>query len=236
MGHKETSVNSPGNCVVLVPVQGSIEPECERGLAELERRGYPVWRVHGYAAIDQGRNQMATDALRKGFTETMWIDADIAFDPDDVEQLRRHHLPITSAIYPKKGKRELASHVLPGTEKIVFGRDGGLLEILYAATGFLHIRREAYETIQERLCLPTCNASFSQPMVPYFQPLILDHPERGPWYLAEDFSFCQRAREAGLTIYADTTIRLKHIGKFGFTWEEAGSVPTRYATYSYRLR
>ena len=43
-------------CVVLVPVGGTIDPDCEKGLRELERRGYPVWRVRGYAAIDAARN------------------------------------------------------------------------------------------------------------------------------------------------------------------------------------
>jgi len=65
----------PSQCVILVPVASSIEPGCEEPLRELERRGYPVWRVRGFAAIDQGRNQMVTDALRQGFQETMWIDA-----------------------------------------------------------------------------------------------------------------------------------------------------------------
>ena len=83
----------PKRCVVLVPFTSSIVNECEEALRELERRGYPVRRVGGYAAIDQGRNQMATDALVEGFEETLWIDSDIAFRPDDVEVLRRHAAP-----------------------------------------------------------------------------------------------------------------------------------------------
>lgn len=231
----ESSFDSPAHCVVLVPVGGHIEPGCERGLADLEKRGYTVRRVRGYAAIDQGRNQMATDALQDGYTETMWIDSDIEFTVDDVERLRRHQLPICSAIYPQKGKRSIASHVMPGTQQILFGDGGGLLEILYAATGFLHVRKAAYETIQQRLALPTCNASFGSPMIPFFQPMIIDNTSRGPWYLAEDFSFSERARQSGLKIFADTTIRLKHIGSYGYTWEDAGADPTRYATYTYHL-
>ena len=103
--------------------------------------GYVVRRVEGYSAIDQARNQLASDALRDGFAETLWIDSDVGFDPDDVEKLRRHGLPITCGIYPKKGQRELAMHVLPGTQRFQFGVQGGLHEILYAAAGFLHIRR-----------------------------------------------------------------------------------------------
>jgi hypothetical protein len=40
-----------------------------------------VRRVGGYAAIDQGRNQMATDVLLDGYEETMWIAACPPYPP-----------------------------------------------------------------------------------------------------------------------------------------------------------
>ena len=110
----------PRRCVILVPFSSTIIPPCERALEELERRGYDVRRVGGYAAIDQGRNQMATDALLDGYEETMWIDADVGFHPDSVERLRSHALPMVCGIYPQKAKRALACHVLPGAPSITF--------------------------------------------------------------------------------------------------------------------
>ena len=80
----------PSRCIVLVPVAGHIESECERALVALEKRGYVVRRVAGYAAIDQGRSQMATDALAQGFDELMWIDSDVAFDPDERSEVELH--------------------------------------------------------------------------------------------------------------------------------------------------
>jgi phage replication-related protein YjqB (UPF0714/DUF867 family) len=65
-------------CVVLVPVGGAIDPGCEDALRELKRRGYAVWCVRGYSAVDAARNQMASDAFAQGFDELMWIDAVIA--------------------------------------------------------------------------------------------------------------------------------------------------------------
>ena len=53
------------SCVILTPVSNSIEPAVDDALKELEKRGYPVWRVRGYSAIDQGRNQLATDAMEQ---------------------------------------------------------------------------------------------------------------------------------------------------------------------------
>ena len=70
-------------CVILVPIGGAIEPDCDDALRQLERRSHPVWRVRGYAAIDAARNQMATDALAQGFDELMWIDSDVVFGVKD---------------------------------------------------------------------------------------------------------------------------------------------------------
>jgi len=221
-------------CVILVPFLGSIHQECDSALKELERRGYEVRRVGGYAAIDQGRNQMVTDSLRDGFEETLWIDSDIGFEPDAVERLRSHKLPIVAGIYPQKGKRELACHVLPGTPGVVFGQQGGLVELLYAGTGFLLVRREVYLKVQQALQLPMCNERFGQRLIPFFQPLV--HPiDDGHWYLAEDYAFCQRARDAGFRIFADTSIRLWHIGTYRYGWEDAGIEPQRYGTFTLHL-
>jgi hypothetical protein len=190
--------------------------------------------VGGYAAIDQGRSQMATDALIDGYEETMWVDSDVEFHPDSVDRLRSHGLPITCGIYPQKGKRAIASHVMPGTRKLVLGQGGGLTEILYAAGGFLHVRREVYLTMQRELLLPMCNERFRSPMVPFFHSMLYPCDD-GHWYLAEDFAFCQRARACGYKIMADTTIRLWHIGTQAYGWEDAGQESVRYETYVINL-
>jgi hypothetical protein len=165
---------SPADCLVLVPLYGPLAPRCEDGLRELERRGYTVRRVRGFSAVDQGRNQMASDALHSGVAETMWIDPDIGFEADDVERLRGHGLPLVAGIYPQPGSRSLACHLLPGTKKLTFGQQGGLVEIDHAAAGFLHVRREVYETIRERLALPLCNARFGRGVWPFFMPIAVE--------------------------------------------------------------
>jgi len=221
-------------CHILVPVAERIEPDCEKALRELERRGYRVSRVSGYKQIDLARNQMASDALAAGCEETLWIDADTGFHPDAIEQLRSHDLSLVCGIYPKKNKRELAIHALPGTSEIVFGKGGGLIEVLYGPTGFLRVRREVYETLRRQLALPECLADTGRTLVPYFAPLIRPDGD-AQWYLADDFAFCERARQCGYKIMADTTIRLWHIGNRQFGWEDAGSDIPRYGTYRFQL-
>lgn len=223
---RELPSNHPKKCVVLVPTHEQIPVACDLALIELERRGYIVRRLPGFAAIDQARNVLASEALIDGFEETMWIDSDIEFDPDDIEKLRQHELPIVSGVYAKKGRRAIASHLLPDTDSLNFGEQGGLHEIMYAATGFLHVRREVYERIQLHLNLPICNELFDERVIPFFWPLIRKATV-GQWYLPEDYAFSERARLAGYKIIADTTIRLWHLGTYQYGWEDVGRKPDR---------
>jgi hypothetical protein len=114
---------------------------------------------------------------------------------------------------------------------MVFGKDGGLTEILYAGAGFLLVRREVYMTVQQRLQLPMCNERFKIPLIPFFHPM-LRPCEEGHWYLAEDYAFCERARQCGFKIMADTTIRLWHIGNHAYGWEDAGMDRERFETFT----
>jgi hypothetical protein len=221
-------------CAILVPVADRIEPACETSLRELERRGYAVFRVHGYKQIDLARCQMASDALAAGCEETLWIDADTAFHADAVDQLRRHDLPIVCGIYAKKSKRELAIHALGGTSDIHFGKGGGLIEIQYAPTGFLLVRRGVYDKMREQLALPQCRADTGRTLVPYYAPHLRPDGD-GWWYLADDFAFCERARQCGYKIMADTTIRLFHIGSYAYGWEDAGRRVARFGSYKFHL-
>jgi hypothetical protein len=224
----------PTRCVILMPVGGAIDPGCDDALRELERRGYPVRRVRGYAAIDAARNQMASDALAQGFDELLWIDADIVFDPDDVDKLRRHDLPLVCGIYPKKSRRQLACSLLPNTRQVQFGVKGGLIEILYCGFGFVLTRRSVYETIQRQLNLPLCNQRFNSTLVPYFATMVAGQDAQA-WYLGEDYAFCERARQCGFRVMADTSIRLWHVGSYRFGWEDAGRPVERYHNFTFHV-
>ncbi|MDA0835554.1 MAG: hypothetical protein O2955_06425 [Planctomycetota bacterium] len=227
-------IADPAKCLILVPVGHHIEPACDQALQVLAHRGYPVRRVYGHAAIDQGRSQMATDALAEGFEELMWIDADVLFHPDDVDRLRSHSEPFVCGVYPKKGQRALAANVMSGTDEIVFGPAGGLVKLSHVGFGFVLTHRIVYEAVQQKCDLPLCNQMFDKPIVPYFLPL-LQPTDKGPWYLGEDYAFCQRAHNCGFCIVADTTIRLWHIGSYRYGWEDAGLELDRYTNFSFRF-
>jgi len=60
-------------------------------------------------------------------------------------------------------------------------------------------------------------------------------PTAGHWYLAEDHAFCHRARLCGFPIIADTTIRLWHVGDYGYSWEDAGIDRQRYEDFDFQF-
>jgi hypothetical protein len=224
----------PAKCAVLIPSAGAIDLGCEAALRELERRGYVVRRASGSVSIDQVRSQLASNALADGFEALMWIDSDVRFDPSSVDLLRAHDKDIVCGIYPKKGPRALASNLDPATDEVVFGKGGGLVRIAYAATGFLYTRRKVYEDVREKHALPLCNQRDKRPFYPFFLPMVVPDGD-GHWYMGEDFAFCERARRAGHEVWADTSIRLWHVGSYAYGWEDAGSEMKRFASYRFQV-
>ena len=183
------------------------------------RRGYTVQWAVGLSAIDFGRCLLASEALADGFDEILWIDSDIGFNPDDIEKLRSHNLPIVSGTYAKKNGKEF-SCAFQETGKplqVHFGTEGGLIEIQYAPFGFILTRREVFEKIALMPDMKPCNQRFGKPITPYFQPVPIQDGD-GLWYLPEDYAFCHRARQCGYKIMADTSIPLRHVGSYEYSW------------------
>ena len=109
-------------CVILVPASRHIEPHCEYSLRQLEAQGYIVRRLYGFAQVDVARNRLASEAIADGFEELMWIDSDIAFEPQSVQRLRSHGLPIVCGLYPKKAREGV---VLPVPARSEIDHPGG---------------------------------------------------------------------------------------------------------------
>lgn len=233
--------------MVIVPVGHHVEPQTETGLRELERRGYVVWRIYGYSAIDFARSNLATRALAQGFAETLWIDSDIVFSPDEVDRLRssvttedaerypKGELPgVITGIYSKKGTREITVEVGDNCPLIIFGEGGSVIRVKYAPGGMLLVRRWVYEEVQSRLRLPLCESTQPCGIIPFFLPMIISEGNAFKYY-CEDFAFCHRVRECGIPIWADTRMRLFHIGSYPYGWEDAGKPVERYSTYRFQV-
>jgi hypothetical protein len=225
-----------GELVALVPHLNGIEGECEQGLGQLEAEGVRIWRRGGCSAIDVARNEMMSDALHDGFQAMLFIDSDIGFEPADALRLFARPEPVISGVYAKKGMREMASAFGEGVKEVLFGPDvEAPYPLKYAATGFLRVKANVLRRMIAELKLPLCNTAWGRGLWPFFQPLVAPQEGDRYHYLGEDWAFSYRLRQIGITPLADTSIRLWHWGRYGYSWEEAGSSATRYRSYSYRL-
>jgi hypothetical protein len=212
---------NPADCAVLVPVARDIEPETQEALSELQARGYVVRILRGGSQVDLVRSAMASKAVQDGFAETLWIDSDVMFNPDDVERIRLHGKPITAGLYVKKTLAGFACKFKPAQDGMTFGVGGGLVELEYAGMGFTHVRREVYEAVARVCDMPKCGGNYDPALTitPYFIPMVIPEGE-GHCYLSEDYSFCYRARLAGFEPMADTRIKLGHAGRRVLTWDD----------------
>lgn len=208
----------------------------ELALRELEKRGYAVFRKYNASDIGRARSIMATTALNDGFEYLMWIDSDMYFKADAVDQLLASGEPLIGAIYSIRGGLSHTSILMPGTREVIFGKGGGIIEVSALGTGFLMSHRDTYEAVRTQLTLPLCGIDGEVRVVPYFTHLITPRADKKGWhFFGEDYSYCYRARACGYIVKADTRIRVGHIGKYLYCWEDIDTQLERFDTYCYRV-
>ena len=226
-----------GKPVVLVPYYSAIEKECEEGLRSLVRSGVALSRF-SLSAIDLLRSAMLSHALREGFDAMLFIDADIGFDPVDALRLLARPEPVVAGIYVHNKGRDFAGTFAQGVTKVVFGPAApGLYPMLYAPTGFLRIRADVLRRMIDELKLPECHWGSIKGIYPFFPaaPLCVSDGRGGTRYLTEDYSFSHRLSQIGITPMADTTIKLFHYKKYGFSYDDLNRRPL-VANYTVEIK
>ena len=218
--------------VVLVPHHSGIDWGCEENLQRLEADGLKVIRRAGCSAIDLARNELISAALLDGYESMLFIDSDIGFNPSDAHRLLARPEPVVAGVYAMKGQRALAGHFAEGSDRILFGPDvTGPYPLKYAAAGFLRIKAWVLRKLIEELELPLCNMKWGRGLWPFFLPMVVQQADGQPHYLSEDFAFSHRLGQIGITPVCDSTVRLFHWGRFGYTWEEAATEPVRHRSF-----
>jgi hypothetical protein len=196
----------------------------------------------GDSLITRSRNKLVTTFLdMKQATHLMFIDADIAFKPEDVHRMLKFDHEVAAGIYPIKNfdwaqfkknasvsdtpadkLMEAGLHYVgyPCPEKERETRDG-FVTGTYAGTGFMLIRRSCLERMIFAYSDTKFNVAHTYPIpkersenqFALFDCMI--EPETNV-YLSEDFTFCRRWREIGGKIWLDMESRLSHYGTFRF--------------------
>ena len=154
--------------------------------------------------VAEPRNMLVREFLEECDAEyALWIDADIEWEPDIIDRLMGHDLPIVSALY--MGHRKTTGDLFPVYTVAYSDRPGGhradpedvpegggLIEVFGVGMGFCLIKREVHEALGYRLFWP-------------FAETDLNDQQTG-----EDSTFCIRARDLGYKSYVDLDVRVGH--------------------------
>ncbi len=241
-----TTVASPAiNLVVATPCfGGQISVLYATSLFKLQKalRTYSgvnlkVLFKDGDALITRARASLVSQFLDDpGTTHLLFIDADIGFEPNQVLRLVQCGAPMCAAVYPvkridwnkvKKTIETARPNPAAAALKYVFEVDdpdsvvskAGFVQVRYAGTGFLMIRREAleamcarYPQLQYRRDHSVDAATASDHRFALFENMIAEDGT----YLSEDFAFCKRWTDIGGEIWVDLDSKLSHVGPMTF--------------------
>lgn len=192
--------------------------------------------------ITRARNGMAYDFLKSDATHLMFIDADISFNPKDIVRMIEADKDIICGLYPKKEinwhlveqavKKGVDYKDLPAyTGSFVVNLVGGAheqtgdintpMEIDNGGTGFMLIKRNVFEALQDKV--PTYTNDMIQIIDKNPQRKIIHEffatsiDETTNRLLSEDYHFCKLARQNGFKVYAAPWANLTHTGTYMFS-------------------
>lgn len=204
------------NVLIAVPTMGAVHPILASRLIYWGRK-YPT-KVQFYftfkvAPVDRARNQIVEFFLaqragpeKRPFSHLLMIDSDTIPPIDALDRLIAHELPIVTALTPilryKDGQgwesfdncfldveRDGEGKVI--TTKIA-QRGTGLQEIYRCGAACILIERSVINSLDK----------------PYFK--FITNEDNTSHVRSEDIDFCDRVRELGFVLYADTDIACEH--------------------------
>lgn len=200
-----------GLLVIAVPCYDKPHMHFSQSLATMMYRlgvfKYPAAVVHQSSTIVAKCRNLVVDFIedqiekkeRQKVEWIFWVDADMKIPPDAPLILMRHQKDIVGCTYLRRTPPHEPMGKALGKDKVDTTKlTGGLLEMGHMPTGCLLIHREVFRKLRR----------------PYFRHEYVEASKpdaRDEFEMGEDYTFCQRAREAGFRIWLDYELS-KHIG------------------------
>jgi len=187
--------------------------------------------------IPRARNVCAAAFYKSDCTHMIFIDADIAFNADDVIRMIEYDKNVICGAYPKKAlnyanlkknaqdseslESLIASSVNYAVNFETQTAENGIVTVLDGATGFMILKKEVF-----RLIILAC------PEIEYKNDISAysEHAIDGLFYdffpsgreaetkrfLSEDYGFCRLWQSIGGEVYCDLKTNLTHIGQLSY--------------------
>jgi len=181
------------------------------------------------------RNTLSYEFLNSDFTHLFFLDSDINFIDNPTHSIIKMILAdedIVCAPYVKKALnweniKQAAKIDVPAEDLEKYSGtfclnalnnlidksqiENGIVEIKESGTGCMLIKRRVFEGIQRKFPEYRCNGNTFD-----FQFFNTEIDKESNEYITEDYMFQRRARECGFKVFMIPSIKLIHIGTFGF--------------------
>jgi predicted O-methyltransferase YrrM len=158
--------------------------------------------------VDDGRNICVRKFLEGDCTDLFFVDSDVLFDPKDMVKLLKYDRDVVAGVYPyKQMEEDYPVKFIPGD---IWSDQDGLIEVEGVPTGFLRIRRNVLQKLNDEseYCYTEDQESLGRLKVP----IIFERIIRGFVFLGGDYEFCRKWRETGGKVYIDPDMRFSHVG------------------------
>jgi hypothetical protein len=177
---------------------------------ELTEQGIDFdWMIRwNESLVHRARMGMTKAFLDTDFKYMMWLDADIEFTPSDVASLWNMDADIAVGVYRMKTDDSQYAAWVGGKLVTDLEQFEEPIEVDYAGTGFMLIKRGCLEALAKRV--PTYENELKG------IPALYQTPIRHGTLLSEDYFFCELARDNGYKVMMDPSVKLTHYGLKGY--------------------
>lgn len=213
IAYRACAIQTMGAIVNLLGMQGSLTTDDE--VSTLTGRPRSPWRLcmkSGDGLITRSR----AISLSRWWAEcnddvALMIDDDVIFQPEEavklVEACRRTRSIVCGA-YPVGDATHMALRPWDGGADIGFCDDAELVDIQFAATGFMAIHRDVVDALMPTM--PWVHEDQPWCFKPLFETMVFPMGNTHA-LISEDWAFSQRAREQGFRIWLDPRVRPIHL-------------------------
>ena len=180
---------------------------------------YAIYANSG--SVPRTRNQAVAAMMSGGFTDLVFVDADMGWRAEDLCRLLAYETSVVGATYP--ARTDVHPRWIVVWPEEVKQHETGLLTAKRLGTGFLRIRRDVFERLEElhpELHYSAPHAKTEEEkrhLFAFFDYHLVDHADGSRGHLSEDYYFCDLVRDAGFTIWVDPSVYMEHVGQKVFS-------------------
>lgn len=200
-----------------------------------DKKGWELGTLFLYneSLIQRARNRIASAFMKTNFDYLIFIDADIDFEPEWIEELVQTKKKLIAGVVPMKQLRDdmmtVAAQLnvkdiekfsgvfnwnpLKDGEKLTSKNANKPFPVARVGTAFMLIHRDVFEEMKPYCEEYSATVSYKEqaPETSYFNVRVKDGI-----LMSEDFDFCERWREMGNEVYIAPWICTGHYGSYNF--------------------